>query len=63
MTPSKEQNAPSVNPNYQEAEKMINQTIAKMDIETHIEYDSTMERKDTPSIFSKWLQWLRKSRK
>ena len=61
MTPSKEQNAPAVNPQYQQAEKMIDQAIAKMDDKAHIEYGSTMERKDTTSKCAKWLNWLRKS--
>lgn len=63
MTPSKEQNAPAVNPQYQQAEKMIDQAIAKMDNKTHIEYGSTMERKDKTSKCAKWIHWLLKSRK
>lgn len=32
---------------YKQAELMINQAIAKMDEETHIEYNSSINREDT----------------
>lgn len=51
MTPRKEQEASPQNPEFQQAEQMINKAIANMDGETHIEYGSTMERKSKPS---KW---------
>lgn len=62
MTSSKEQSAPSANPQYQQAEQMINQALARMDIQTHIEYGSTLERKETTSKWKKWLHQLRKKR-
>ena len=56
MAPQKEQDLPSrIDNEFQQAEQMINQTIAKMEPETHIEYGSTMVRKGTPN---KWSQWL-----
>lgn len=52
MTPASNKNkAPS---DYQQAEKMIDKTISEMEENTHIEYGSTIERRDKPSRF-KWL--------
>lgn len=56
MTPTKEQNEMQPGNKFLEAEKLIKQTIAGMDDEAHIEYDSTMERKTRPS---KWKAVLR----
>ena len=59
MTTSKEQDC-SQNAQFLQAEQMINQAIASMGNETHIEYGSTMERKSKPS---KWKEWLRRLRR
>ena len=58
MTPaSNKNNVPS---DYQQAEKMIDKTISEMEENTHIEYGSTIERRDKPSHF-KWLnQWIKR---
>ena len=59
MTSPKEQFDP--NPNiseYYRAEQIINQTLADMEEETHIEYGSTMERKAPPPKWKKWLHRL-----
>lgn len=58
MTAPKEQSILSANHQYQQAEQMINQAIARMDNETHIEYGSTMERKASPPKWKKWLHRL-----
>ena len=62
MTPSKEQNSTPQNARFRQAEQMINKAIANMGDETHIEYGSTMERKDKPSIWKKWLRRMRLAR-
>ena len=41
---------------------MINQALARMDNQTHIEYGSTLERKETTSKWKKWLHRLRRKR-
>ena len=41
---------------YQQAEKLINQAIANMDEQTHIEYESIILRNDKP----KRLKWFKK---
>ena len=59
MMPQKEQDlSSSINNEFQQAEQMINQTIASMDAETHIEYGSTMVRKGTPNLWTRWLHRL-----
>lgn len=55
MTPNKEPEKRQLGTDYEFAERIINQTIAGMDDDTHIEYGSTLERNATPS---KWRQWL-----
>ena len=55
MITPKEHDKPQASAEYQRAEQMIRQSIAKMDNEAHIEYDSTIQR--TPSM-PKWRQWL-----
>lgn len=60
MTASKEQNNSSPNAQFLKAEQMIDQAIASMGNETHIEYGSTMERKSKPS---RWKEWLRRLRR
>ena len=62
MTASKEQKSPPQNAQFQQAERMINEAIANMGTETHIEYGSTMERKDKPSMWKKWLRRMRIAR-
>lgn len=62
MTPAKEQNKTELSSKFLEAEKMIKQTIADMDNETHIEYDSTMERKSRPTIKKALLQSLKRKK-
>lgn len=56
MTPTKEQNVMQPDNKFLEAEMMINKTIDGMEAETHIEYDSKMERKTQPT---KWKDLLR----
>jgi len=59
MTPQKEQNNTcSIDKDFLQAEQFINQALAGMDDETHIEYGSTMERKGTPSMWKQWLHRL-----
>ena len=55
MTTPKEHDKPQASAEYQRAEQMSRQSIAKMDNEAHIEYDSTIQR--TP-LMPKWRQWL-----
>lgn len=62
MTASKEQNISTQNAQFKQAEHMIKKAIASMGNETHIEYGSTMERKDKPSIWKKWLRRMRLAR-
>lgn len=59
MAPPKEQIPPATD--YQQAEEMIEQSIAKMEGDTHIEYGSTMERKSQPKGLGKWLNRLLES--
>ena len=54
MTTPREQNAPKSNPEYQRAQAIIDQSIAKMDDNTHIEYHSTIERDRPPSRWKRW---------
>lgn len=56
MTTPQEQITPI--DDFQQAEKMIMQTIAQMEDDTHIEYGSTMERKSQPKGLKKWLHQL-----
>ena len=44
MTSSKEQSNPQPNAAYEQAQEIINQSIASMDGTTHIEYHSTIGR-------------------
>ena len=62
MTASKEQNITPQNAQFKQAERMINEAIANMGNETHIEYGSTMERKDKPPVWKKWLRRMRLAR-
>ena len=58
MTPASNKN--NVPIDYQQAEKMIDKTISEMEENTHIEYGSTIERRDKPSRI-KWLnQWIKR---
>lgn len=58
MTPTSEQSIQPANDKFLQAEQMINNTIAGMDNETHIEYGSTMERKSSPQKWKKILHRL-----
>lgn len=50
MAPHNKNNSPSQD--FKQAEMMINQSIAKMENETHIEYNSSINREDKkPSRF------------
>ena len=60
MTPTKELD-PTTSA-YQEAEKMIDQAISKMEGETHIEYGSTIERDSKPQRKSRLKRWLHRLR-
>jgi hypothetical protein len=62
MTPAKEQNKMEPSSKFLEAERMIKQTIADMDNETHIEYGSTMERKSRPTIRKALLRSLKRKK-
>lgn len=59
MTPTSEQSIQPTNEQFLQAEQMIDNAIAGMDNETHIEYGSTMERKNSPSKWEKILLRLR----
>ncbi len=56
-TPAKT-NKTTPNAEYQQAERLINQSISNMDAESHIEYGNTMERNSQPSKWKKWLYGL-----
>ncbi|MBQ9556724.1 MAG: hypothetical protein IJV05_10920 [Muribaculaceae bacterium] len=58
MINSKELNTDLGNCDYQQAEQMINEAIANMEEMTHIEYESTMQRKSQQSKFKKWVTRL-----
>ena len=58
MTPTSEQSIQPANDKFLQAEQMINNTIAGMVNETHIEYGSTMERKSSPPKWKKLLHRL-----
>ena len=56
MVTPKEHKKPLPDENYQRAQQFIEQSIAAMEDQgSHIEYRSTIERKQPPS---KWKQWL-----
>ena len=59
MTPQDEQDISSkINNEFQQAEQMIEKTIADMDAESHIEYGSTMVRKGKTNRWRRWLNRL-----
>jgi len=60
MTASKEQNSITQNAQFRQAEQMIDRAIASMGNETHIEYGSTMERKNKSPKWQKWMHQLRR---
>ena len=57
MTPPNEQDKALPSTDFERAEELIRQKIAKMGDETHVEYDSTMNRIPPPP---KWRQRLHK---
>ena len=58
MTPPKKHEN-SLYDSFHQAEQVINETIAGMDSETHIEYASTMERRSSqPNWWNRLLRRL-----
>lgn len=58
MTPSTELDPMATA--YRQAERMIDQAIANMEGETHIEYNSSIERDSKPRLGIRLKRWVNK---
>lgn len=63
MESCKEKQASPQSERYYQAEQAINQAIAGMSSEMHIEYGSTLERKNKVNKWRQLRQWLKRKSK
>lgn len=58
MVTPKEKNESPPNERYQQAEQSINRALAGMSDNTHVEYGSTLERKNKQPHWERVRRWL-----